>query len=169
MQIESVLINEAQLGTALNSSITQQRRNDFALLLAALSYDALDFAQFQLPKTRCEAPMVGDEQLRRQLGAAQPRPCAPPSYNIALTQGQRQTLAMSSLTSLRMQDCLAPTPLAIRDDAMHLPLPVLTNCAPNVQAKHGYQATALNEAQMDAGAFYDQISEIKAQNLFISA
>ncbi|MEM0514335.1 VC2046/SO_2500 family protein [Pseudoalteromonas sp. YIC-827] len=169
MQIESVLINEAQLGTALNSSITHQRRNDFALLLASLSYDALDFAQFHLPKTPVHTRVVSDEQLRCQLGGATPRPCAPPHYDIALTQGQRQTLALSSLTSLRLQDCLAPTPLAVRDDAKHLPLPVLTNCAPSVQAKYGQQATSLSEVQMDAAAFYDQLSEIKAQKLFASA
>ncbi|MBS3796432.1 VC2046/SO_2500 family protein [Pseudoalteromonas sp. BDTF-M6] len=169
MQIESVLINEAQLGTALNSSLTQRRRNDFALLLASLSYDALDFAQFQLPKTRNQSPVVGEQQLRRELGAAKHRPCAPPHYDVVLTQGQRQTLALSSLTSLRLQDCLAPTPLAIRDDATHIPLPVITNCAPNVQAKHGQQSMSLSEAQMDAAAFYDQLSEIKAQKLFASA
>ncbi|MFY8273275.1 VC2046/SO_2500 family protein [Pseudoalteromonas sp. SSDWG2] len=160
MQIESILNNELQLGSQLNKSVCENRRNDFSWLLASLSQDALDFAQFHLPKTELAAQSLDEQQLRAQLGAPQPRPCAPPTFNVALTKHQCELIAMGARDTLRLQDCLAPTPLAVRDDTKHIPLPVVDNCSPITQAKLASQAMQLSEAQMDSAAFYDQITQI---------
>jgi len=50
MQIDDLLITESQLNSRLNNSVHENRRGEFALLLAMLSHDALDFSQFHLPK-----------------------------------------------------------------------------------------------------------------------
>ncbi|WP_462158590.1 VC2046/SO_2500 family protein [Pseudoalteromonas sp. GB56] len=165
MQIESILSNEQQLGTQLNKCVQEQRRGDFAWLLASISHDALDFAQFHLPTSQAPASTVEEEQLRAQLGAARARPCAPEHFNILLTQNQCEYISIGLRDSLRLQDCLAPTPLAIRDDLKHIPLPIIDNCEPRVQAKYQDKSMSLNEPQMDGAAFYDQLDELKRQGI----
>ncbi|MEO2279154.1 VC2046/SO_2500 family protein [Pseudoalteromonas pernae] len=165
MQIESILSNELQLGTQLNKCVQEQRRGDFAWLLASISHDALDFAQFHLPVCDNTAAQVDEQQLRMQLGAARARPCAPEHFNIVLTQNQCEYISTGLRDSLRLQDCLAPTPLAIRNDLKHIPLPIIDNCEPRVQAKYQDQSMSLNEPQMDSAAFYDQLNDLKLQGL----
>lgn len=165
MQIESILSNELQLGTQLNKSVLEERRGDFAWLLAALSADALDFAQFHLPTSDIDKPQADAEQLRRQLGAAQPRPCAPKDFNIALTQNQCEYVAHNLIASLRLRDCADPTPLAVRDDKNHIPFEIIDNCEPRVQAKYRDQSVSLNDPKMDSAAFYDQLNELKNAGL----
>ncbi|WP_299794640.1 VC2046/SO_2500 family protein [uncultured Shewanella sp.] len=48
MQPGKILVNETQLGSRLNRAVDSDRRGEFALLLALLSTDARDMAQFQL-------------------------------------------------------------------------------------------------------------------------
>jgi hypothetical protein len=48
MQIEYPLVNELQCGNRLNQAIEHDRRGEFGLILAMLSADARDLAQFQL-------------------------------------------------------------------------------------------------------------------------
>lgn len=50
MQVSQALINELQLGTRLNASVEANRRGEFGLLLAMLSTDSRDMAQFQINK-----------------------------------------------------------------------------------------------------------------------
>ncbi|MBM7074055.1 queD-like protein [Shewanella sp. 202IG2-18] len=48
MQIERVLKNELDIGLSLNKAAETNRRGDFALILALLSQDVRDMAQFEL-------------------------------------------------------------------------------------------------------------------------
>ncbi|AQS36314.1 Ribosomal S4P (gammaproteobacterial) [Shewanella psychrophila] len=66
--MSNVLVNESQLGTRLNHAIDNGRRGEFALLLALLSTDARDMAQFQ-------TDLLGkniDDQLRTKFDLAAP-------------------------------------------------------------------------------------------------
>ena len=160
MQVKPVIRNELQMDSQLCRSVHEARRGDFAWLLASLSADALDFAQFHLPKSVLESHQVDEQQLRLRLGAAPAKPTALPDYQIDRAQHDRALLAQSSMTTLRLKECLTPEPLAVRDDKTYVPLPIIDNCDPSVQAKHHRQYEPLNEPQMDSAAFYDQLVDI---------
>ena len=79
MQIDGILTNEAQLGNQLAVSVDENRRSDFSLLLAMLSHDAIDFAQFHLPHEEQPNPYTeinGNTDLRIKLGAGPAQPLA---------------------------------------------------------------------------------------------
>ncbi|MPY24100.1 hypothetical protein FM037_15120 [Shewanella psychropiezotolerans] len=69
MLSSSVLVNESQLGTRLNHAIDNGRRGEFALLLAMLSTDARDMAQFQTDQLGKNS----DDQLRAKFDIAKPQ------------------------------------------------------------------------------------------------
>ncbi|BAJ02299.1 VC2046/SO_2500 family protein [Shewanella violacea] len=69
MQPSSVLVNESQLGTRLNHAIDNGRRGEFALLLALLSTDARDMAQFQTDQPANNS----DKRLRKKFDIANPQ------------------------------------------------------------------------------------------------
>ncbi|MCL1063128.1 hypothetical protein MK852_13490 [Shewanella benthica] len=69
MRSSSVLVNESQLGTRLNHAIDNGRRGEFALLLALLSTDARDMAQFQTEQPGKNS----DDLLRTKFDIAKPQ------------------------------------------------------------------------------------------------
>ncbi len=51
MQLERALINELDTGTSLNLATVSNRRSDFSLLLALMSQDIRDMAQFEINRS----------------------------------------------------------------------------------------------------------------------
>ncbi|WP_440053396.1 VC2046/SO_2500 family protein [Pseudoalteromonas sp. T1lg65] len=161
MQVDGVLIDEAQLGTALNVSVHETRSADFAMLLSMLSHDALDFSQFHLPKSEQPEKDHSESQLKREFEIGPQKPLAPKEYNMLIGQNNGKLFAASSLVSLRLQECLNPEPFAVRDDKKHIHLEVVENLEPAVKrrlAKAQGKLDLVADKQMDAAAFYDQIA-----------
>ncbi|MCL1077546.1 queD-like protein [Parashewanella spongiae] len=55
MQLERALINELDTGLSLNLATVSNRRSDFSLLLALMSQDIRDMAQFELEHSQADA------------------------------------------------------------------------------------------------------------------
>ena len=63
MQLERALINELDTGTSLNLATVSNRRSDFSLLLALMSQDIRDMAQFKINHSSNDAESL---KLRRK-------------------------------------------------------------------------------------------------------
>ncbi|WP_338367531.1 VC2046/SO_2500 family protein [uncultured Pseudoalteromonas sp.] len=162
MQIDGLLITESQLKTRLNKSVHENRRGEFSLLLAMLSHDALDFSQFHLPKSESHSAYVDEEQLRERFGAGPKQLLAPESFDMSIGQEHASVIVQqgeqAGMQAIKLKHCLNPEPLAIRDDKSHIPLPVIDNCELSVRRRLNEKYTSLANPQMDAAAFYDDLT-----------
>ena len=162
MQIDDLLITERQLSSRLNKSVNEQHREEFSLLLAMLSHDALDFSQFHLPKTEIENLIVDEDTLRKEFGAGPKQLLAPDKFDMLIGQYNASLLAKngerSGMSDIKLAHCLVPEPLTIRDDVSYIPLNVLDNCELAVRRRIKDTETQLSNPQMDAAAFYDGIN-----------
>ena len=160
MQIDGLLITESQLDNRLAKSVSESRRGEFALLLAMLSHDALDFSQFHLPKTPfgADAKEYDESQLRAELGAGPKQPLAPDEFDMLIGEHNAKRLQQAGMSDIRLRSCLSPEPLAVRDDKNHIPLHIIDNCEPVVRKRHLDKETQLDNPQMDAAAFYDSLN-----------
>ena len=161
MQIGDLLITESQLKTRLNESVHENRRGEFALLLAMLSHDALDFSEFHLPKSDTKHYQADEDALRKQFGAGPKQPLAPDTFNMLIGKNNTELLAkMGSaigMSDIKLTQCLKPEPLNIRDDKNHIPLNVIDNCELAVRRRIKNSDMPLSNMQMDAAAFYDDL------------
>ncbi|KVX01262.1 VC2046/SO_2500 family protein [Shewanella frigidimarina] len=123
MQIESTLVNELQIGSRLNVAIENNRRGEFGLLLAMLSIDARDMAQFQL-----DNDVESTQKLRQRFSVPQPQllvddisvhPDTIDNAMIFQQQGARQ---------FQLQQALTPEALVIRGSQPDSMVEVLSNC-----------------------------------------
>ncbi|MBD1582889.1 VC2046/SO_2500 family protein [Pseudoalteromonas sp. S16_S37] len=167
MQLDAVLTREEQLGSALSVSVAEHRRADFAMLLAMLSQDVLDFSQFHLPEAQQTEADLSEQALKKKLQIGPQRALAPEQFDMLIGQDNAKILEQSSLTSLKLQDYLNPEPLAIRDDKTHIPLVVVDNCDLAVRkrleaTKKGYATD--EKPAMNAAGFYDQIASGQMQS-----
>ena len=123
MQIESTLVNELQIGSRLNVAIENNHRGEFGLLLAMLSIDARDMAQFQL-----DNDVESTQKLRQRFSVPQPQllvddisvhPDTIDNAMIFQQQGARQ---------FQLQQALTPEALVIRGSQSDSMVEVLSNC-----------------------------------------
>lgn len=110
MQVEQILSNELQLGPQLNKSVVDDRAN-FALLLALMSQDVEDQAQFHFGANKIQLTDSSQLSLRSTLEV--PRQQA----LIANGMGEQQSLNLGRIASERQHDarllhCIAPEPLS---------------------------------------------------------
>ncbi|OHU86575.1 MULTISPECIES: VC2046/SO_2500 family protein [Pseudoalteromonas] len=167
MQFDVVLTREDQLGNALSVSVTEHRRADFSMLLAMLSQDALEFSQFHLPESELNEADLSELALKKELQIGPQQALAPETYDMSIGQNNASRLAQSSLTTLKLQQCLSPEPLAIRNDKTHIPLEVVDNCEIAVRKrlesiKSG--ASIEEKPAMNAAGFYDQLASGQMQS-----
>ena len=104
-QIENgLLINEWQLGTQLNTAVTNGTRDKFNLLLSLMSDNACDFSQFDLPKAKQGS--LTEVELRESLSLREPQPLV--NKGNSLPQSERISIALhkKDLTSVRLQSLL---------------------------------------------------------------
>ncbi|GGQ06585.1 VC2046/SO_2500 family protein [Shewanella litoralis] len=123
MQIESTLVNELQIGSRLNGAVEHNRRGEFGLLLAMLSADARDMAQFQFDKD-----LNVDQKLRKQfsLPAAQPL-VADVSSDIHVTDNA-PLFQQQGARQFQLQQALTPEAIVIRGPQPDAMVEVLSNC-----------------------------------------
>ncbi|NOU50907.1 queD like 2 [Pseudoalteromonas sp. JBTF-M23] len=167
MQLDAVLTREDQLGSALSVSVAEHRRADFAMLLAMLSQDALDFSQFHLPEAQDSEADLSEQALKKELQIGPQRALAPEQFDMLIGQDNAKILAQSTLASLKLQDYLNPEPLVIRDDKTHIPLVVVDNC--DIAVRKRLEAIKEGHAKdekpaMNAAGFYDQIATGQMQS-----
>ncbi|GAB0112445.1 VC2046/SO_2500 family protein [Pseudoalteromonas distincta] len=162
MQIDGLLITESQLKSKLNESIHENRRGDFALLLAMLSHDVLDFSQFHLPKTEIDNFVIEEEVLRKQFGAGPKQPLAPDEFDMLVGQFNASLISeegeANGMASLKLYQYLNPEPLAIRNDDKYIPLNIIDNCELAVRRRIKNEQTQLTAPLIDAAAFYDSLN-----------
>ncbi|MCF2860053.1 queD like 2 [Pseudoalteromonas sp. SMS1] len=167
MQIDELLLKEAQLGVALNISVHESRRGDFGLLLSALSQDALDFSQFDLPRSAVDEKDSSEEALKKELQVGPKKPLAPAEFDFLIGQYNRHFVKDGGLEDIKLNECLDPEPLHIRDDKTHVPLFVVENLEPAVRArliKQKQPEVKGKENEIDAAGFYDQLASGKMQS-----
>ncbi|ESP90343.1 MULTISPECIES: VC2046/SO_2500 family protein [Pseudoalteromonas] len=167
MQIEQLLLKEAQLGNALSLSVHESRRSDFALLLSALSQDALDFSQFDLPRSAVDEADKSEEALRKELQVGPKQPLAPEEFDFLIGQYNRYFVKDGGLEDIKLNECLDPEPFHIRDDKTHIPLNVMENLEPAVKAKlykQKHPEIEVKEREIDAAGFYDQLASGEMQS-----
>ena len=124
MRPSAILINESQLGTRLNHAIDHDRRGEFALVLALLSSDARDMAQFQLQDEsidpelalRAKFDLPEKQALVNDL-TVQP---LPRDNSIAFLEGGAR--------AFQLLEALSPEALVIRGDKSSSMQKVLANC-----------------------------------------
>ncbi|AOT09088.1 VC2046/SO_2500 family protein [Pseudoalteromonas luteoviolacea] len=167
MQIEQLLLKEAQLGNALSMSVHESRRGDFALLLSALSQDVLDFSQFDLPRSAVDEVDKSEESLRKALQVGPKQPLAPEKFDFSIGQYNRYFVKDGGLEDIKLNECLDPEPFHIRDDKLHIPLHIVENLEPAVRAKlyrQKHPEVDVKDKEIDAVAFYDQLSSGEMQS-----
>lgn len=124
---EQIVINEWQLGQALNRAVHDNARDKFNLLLSFLSDDARDFAQFEYLNEQAQGKSEIEADLRQQLQLrpAQPLTNAGPS-EIQLQQ-YNQDLHQGKLTDIRFKQLLDNEALLSRESIKELPEELLDN------------------------------------------
>jgi hypothetical protein len=161
MQLENILTNEMQLGNQLSLCVAQNRRNDFSILLAMLSKDALDFSQFHLPQSEPQSFDNKDADLRISLGAAVEQKLAPEEFNMRIGEGNAKIVQQQGIEQFKLINCLSPEPLAIRDDVTHIHSSIIDNCELSVRKRIQANDIQLSQNQMNAVDFYNQLQEPK--------
>lgn len=132
MQIESLLVNELQLGGRLNAAVENQRRGEFGLLLAMLSADSSDMAQFQFDKD-----LTINQKLYKQFQLQQPQKLVDDLSSTATEHIDNAAVFHSQgLRQFHLQQSLYPEAMVIRgkhDDAM---TQALSNSSHLVKSKY---------------------------------
>ncbi|QSX31639.1 queD-like protein [Shewanella cyperi] len=130
MQIASPLINELQCGERLNHAIEHGRRGEFALLLAMLSQDARDMAQFTLGEEG-----TVDAKLRRQfeLPPAQTLVADVADDSLVNNGGEFHELG---LRGFALQQALKPEALVTRGPISVTMLDALNNTDPLCKSRY---------------------------------
>jgi hypothetical protein len=131
MRTNQLLINEANLGTRLNHAVTSDRRGEFALLLAMLSVDARDMAQFHTPASKDDL----NTRLRNQFELPPEQTLVGNIAKEAVTDNSPQ-FHQSGLACFHLQQYLTPEALVIRgDDSLNMSR-VLANCDPITRSRY---------------------------------
>lgn len=125
MQTNRLLINEVNLGTRLNHAVSDDRRGEFALLLAMLSDDARDMAQFNLPHSLKDT----ESRLHQQFELPQSQPLLANIAEDAVTDNSA-AFHQQGMSAFHLQQSLTPEALVIRGHESMAMNAVLNNCDP---------------------------------------
>ncbi|MCZ4339801.1 VC2046/SO_2500 family protein [Shewanella colwelliana] len=131
MQTTQVLLSEAHLGTKLNNAISGERRGEFGLLLAMLSADARDMAQFHLKGADREIGQRLHEQFE-----------LPKSQTLLSDMSKEQVIDHSlvfqqqGLAAFHLSQCLQPEAVVTRGAVPIEVSQVLANCSLVSKAKY---------------------------------
>lgn len=133
---KQVLANELQLGTQLNECIHENRRSHFSLLLAMLTDDVREHAQFLLPVTEESENITDENSLRKLFNVGQPAPLALTSLEQITEFNQAELVADDRLSELRLNNALNPKPLAFKDNNKLIDSNVMNNTSVHCQKRH---------------------------------
>ncbi len=160
-QLNQIIVNEADVGERLNQSVHHNDRADFALLLAMMSQDQLDAAQFHLPSGRTERLTQDEQALAKSFGAGVKQPLAESDIQYQ-HDDLAALLATASMTDVRFRLGLKPEPLAKYNDPKRISDEVLDALEPTVQRKVVGMQTPLTEKPISPSGFYDAILASRA-------
>lgn len=134
MQVDSLLINESQLGSQLNQCVHQSRRSDFSLMLAMLSQDVRDFSEFHsVDNDTAESTQESD--LRALFDLPQEKRMGLTSMDEVEEFNQAHLIEEGGLSTIRLNQCVKPQALAFRDDKEFIDTVVTSNLSP-CQQRH---------------------------------
>ncbi|MGJ8692580.1 MAG: VC2046/SO_2500 family protein [Thalassotalea sp.] len=134
MEVSQVLINEIELGTALNQCVQQERRSDFSLMLAMLTEDAREFSEFNLPEQADVEKRQDEEQLRRLFNLPKPQPLA--LAQLDDIDSFNQAHLVNDMNEIHFRNSLKPKALAFRDDVKHISSNILSNTSLHTQKRY---------------------------------
>ena len=126
MELNELLFHELQLGNRLGKSVSDNRRSDFALMLALLSKDIREQSQFYLYETEQGEEKVTDERLRQELSVPQPSRLAVEDLK-DLSEFDQASHTKTNYAHIRLCQALNPMPLALENDEKKISDEVLTN------------------------------------------
>lgn len=164
MQIEQILVNELQIGESLGHAVSESRRSDFGLILAMLSPNVLDNAEFVLPSTQTASSKKTDEEFREYFQLQAKRSFAFGEKEIELADKVTEAFSAEGLVGAKLNQYLNPEGLAEHDNAKHIPEEILENCELSVRMRHqlGEPSIAKKVTANPAG-LYDVVSEMRKQ------
>lgn len=142
MQTNRLLINEVNLGTRLNHAVSDDRRGEFALLLAMLSDDARDMAQFHLPHSLEDT----DSRLRQRFELPRSQPLLVNITEQAVIDNSA-VFHQQGMSAFHLQQSLTPEALVIRGHESIAMNAVLNNCDRVTQSR--YRGQLNNQIGMD--------------------
>jgi len=153
MQPSDILINEIQLGSRLNRAVDGDRRGEFALLLALLSTDASDMAQFHIKdngltlnaELRAKFDLPVEETLISDLTLE-----SSPVDNC-------EQFHLGGTRAFQLMQALKPEAIVIRGDESLDMQQVLANCDLNVRQKY-HSKTQAEMYRPEVMHFVDQLS-----------
>jgi len=169
----NILVHELQLGEQLNECVHNKRRSDFSLMLAMLADDVRSHSQFLVPKTVRAESVTSDDSLRKEFNL-------PPIEPLALTQlenisyfNQANLIVEKRLADLHLRNAMTQTPLAFRDDTLHIAHDVIANTSLYCQQQYKEDKSSPKEQQrlaFNAKAWLNTVQEtIVKSPLFATA
>lgn len=155
------IINEWQLGNALNQALQQQHRADFSLWLAFLSPAVDDMAAFSTPASVTDKL---EHNLYQQFSIQKAR-------GVAWQAGDNERLfcqslaAQHSLAQLKLQDALTPEPWVLQDNPKKLADSVLANL--DVHCIRRLQGDEKPVVTTDETALYEILDNLATHPQFV--
>ncbi|MEC4725252.1 hypothetical protein HWQ46_06755 [Shewanella sp. D64] len=154
MRPSAVLINESQLGTRLNHAIDNDRRGEFALLLALLSSDARDMAQFQLQGDAIDPEIA----LRAKFELPEKQVLVNDLTVQPLPRDNSIVFVQNGARAFQLLEALSPEALVIRGNKSASMQKVLANC--DYLTRQKYNGTAKSEIYDSLNShFVDQLDQ----------
>ena len=163
MQNADLLVNEIQLGNRLATAVKQNRSNDFSLMLAMMSQNVLDNAEFCLPSDSVGSDEVDEAQLRLQLGLGEKPVYSANDDSATQSMMLGVDLHTEGLFEVKLNGYLRPEPLSLVDDTMHIEPEILANCEPTVMQRYHKQEDKISEKlEHNEAGLYEILESMKA-------
>jgi hypothetical protein len=163
MQSVELLVNEMQLGNQLSTAVKHNRSSDFSLLLAMMSQNVLDNAEFCLPAESPLAEEVDEAMLRHQFELGEKPVYAATDDSVMQSLLLGVDLHTEGLSEVKLNSYLRAEPLSRFDDTMHIDPQVLTNCEPTVQERHERQQLRLtHRLDQNPAGIYEVLQDLQA-------
>lgn len=126
MRPEGILVNEWQLGSALNQAVHQGHRGEFGLLLSMMVQDVRYHGNFQLEKTPEGEPLP----LRHRFELPDDAPTVGHYSDTLRSDACAHAFHQGGLPQSRLQQCLTPEPLDVRGEHPYGLSEALSNAEP---------------------------------------
>lgn len=150
MQIESLLVNELQLGSRLNAAVEHQRRGEFGLLLALLSADSTDMAQFQFDKD-----LTIHQKLYKKFELPQPQALVDDLSTTSRHNDNASVFHSQGLRQFHLQQNLTPEAIVIRGKHQDGIAQVLSNTSVLIKSK--YENNSIQPDLLEDMHFIEQL------------
>jgi hypothetical protein len=151
-----VLLHELQLGEQLNESVVQTRRADFSLMLAMLAEDVREQSLFILPKAQqTVARDTSNLALRKAFNLPDKASLGLSSMDKIGQFNQAKSVINNDIANIHLINAMTPTPLAFRDDCLHISTEVLQNTSLFCQLKH-QQGQTIQTSKSESDKALDQ-------------